>query len=101
VAITNYSTGTVFGAYEDLGGGVSLYLNPHWGIRPEARLIHMMTTSSTSSSVSTSTILATGTSSGTTALGLVGGEVAAPTTNNDFRADVSIFYRWGGAKTKQ
>lgn len=102
LANTTYSTGTLFGAYEDIGGGVSLYLNPHWGLRAEGRLTRMMTTSSTNSSVSTTTILATGTSSGTTVLGPLGSVVAeAPATNDDFTAAVSIFYRWGGAKTKQ
>jgi hypothetical protein len=102
VANTTYSTGTAFGAYEDIGGGASLNLNAHWGIRAEARLSHMMTTSSTFSSHSTTTILATGTSSGTTGLVSLGSEVATSlATNDDFRAAVSIFYQWGGTKTKQ
>jgi hypothetical protein len=101
VADTTYSTGTAFGAYEDIGGGVSLHLNPHWGIRAEGRVIRMMTTSSNYSSASTTTILETGTSSGTTLVGLGGGVAVAPATNDDFRAAVSIFYQWGGPKTKQ
>jgi hypothetical protein len=98
-ATTTYSTGTSFGAYEDIGGGANLYLNAHWGIRAEARLSHMMTTSSTNSTATTTTILATGSTSQTT--GLATGALAnSPATNDDFRAAVSIFYQWGGAKTK-
>jgi hypothetical protein len=102
LADTTYSTGTAFGAYEAIGGGVSLSLNPHWGIRAEGRLIRMMTTSSTNSSVSTTTILATGSSSGnTTVVGGLGGAVtSSPATNDDFSAAVSLFYQWGGTKAK-
>ncbi len=101
LADTTYSTGTAFGAYEDIGGGVSLRLNPHWGIRAEGRVIRMMTTSSTNASVSTSTILATSAATGTTLVGVEGGVASAPVTNDDFGAAVSIFYRCGGPKTKQ
>jgi hypothetical protein len=99
IANTSYSTGTAFGAYEDIGGGANLYLNAHWGLRAEARLSHMMTTSTTSSTVTTMTILATSNTSTTT--GLATGAIApSPATNDDFRAAVSLFYQWGGAKTK-
>jgi hypothetical protein len=103
LAETTYSTGTAFGAYEDIGGGVGVYLNPRWGLRAEGRLIRMMTTSSTNSTVSTTTVLATSTSSGNTTIvgGLAGVSITNPATNDDFRAAVSIFYQWGAAKAKQ
>ena len=102
IAETDYSTGTAYGAYEDFGGGASLYLNPHWGIRAEGRIIRLMTTSSTNSSVLTTTTLGTSTATGTTIVGGPAGDVvSAPATNDDFRAALSIFYRWGGPKTKQ
>jgi hypothetical protein len=98
---TAYSTGTAFGAYEDVGGGVSLRLSPHWGIRAEGRISRMMTTSSTNASVSTTTVLATGSASGITLVGSGGAVALSPATNDDFRAAVAIFYQWGGSRTTQ